>query len=119
MSEYQDPTRGLPMFEAPPPPTGPKAEEYSRDDGRPEKFVAWIQTGEGVHFMLATIGAARRSMHTGDRFSVLGYVHSYRETRSVRINNTFAPWIADELVKRDPGLLDTIERRARKKKGPS
>jgi len=103
------------MFE---PPTGPEAEPYTEGDGRPEKFVKWVQTGEGVQFMLTAIKRARLAMGTDERFSVLGYVHAYRALKKVRINNTFAPWIADELVKRDPRLLDTIERRKRRKVGP-
>ena len=100
---------------APGPPTGPLADIYSHGDNKPEKFVAFLGTNVGVAFMRSAAGAAISALECGDkRFSVLGYIHEYRALNKVRINNTYAPWVADELVKRHPSLLDIIERRKRK-----
>ena len=63
--------------------------------------------------------AARDALQQGhDRVSVLGYIHEYRALHKKRVNNTFAPWVADELVVRRPELLGIIERRVRKMPGP-
>jgi hypothetical protein len=104
---------------APAPPSGPAADSYSRFDSRPEKFVAFILSEDGVTFMANAERAARDALRQGhNRFSVLGYIHEYRAVHKQRVNNTFAPWVADELVVRHPKLLDIIERRVRNMPGP-
>ena len=61
-----------------------------------------------------TVAAQEAVMRGDKRFSVLGYIHAYRVLYRVRINNTYAPWVADELVREHPELLEIIERRKRK-----
>jgi len=103
----------------PAPPTGPAATPYTRFDSRPEKFIAFALSEEGVAFMAKAERAAMDAMRQGEeRFSVLGYIHEYRAVHRERVNNTFAPWVADELVLRRPELMDIIERRVRKITGP-
>ena len=103
----------------PAPPTGPAATPYTRFDSRPEKFIAFVLSEEGVAFMANAERAAMDAMRQGqERFSVLGYIHEYRAVHRERVNNTFAPWVADELVLRRPELVDIIERRVRKITGP-
>ncbi len=100
------------------PPTGPEAKPYTRDDNRRAGYAAFLRTEEGREFLVKAAGAASYDLARGaTRFSVLGYIHAYRANHKVRINNTWAPWIADELVMRHPRLEDIIERRARKTVG--
>ena len=97
------------------PPTGPAAERYSKDDNRPARFDAFLCTQEGQTFIGRAGRAALGAFDAGVlRFSVLGYIHAYRLNHKLRLNNTWAPWIADELVMRHPPLEDIIERRKRK-----
>ena len=101
-----------------PAPSGPAADPYSSFDSRPEKFVAFILSEDGVTFMAKAERAARDALRQGHgRFSVLGYIHEYRAVHKQRVNNTFAPWVADELVLRRPELIDVIERRVRNMPG--
>ena len=100
---------------APGPPTGPLADIYSHGDNKPERFVAFMRSEVGMEFMVAAAQNALWALEIGvKRFSVLGYIHEYRALHKVKINNTFSPWISDELVRRHPSLLDIIERRKRK-----
>ena len=119
--ETFDPTQ-VGMFDEddpPPPPTGPLADPYHNSDNRPEKFIAFMESDNGKTFMARAAGAALAALRQGDaRFSVLGYIHTYRAIHNERVNNTFAPWVADELVARHPRLVDLIERRKRRKAGP-
>ena len=118
MSREESPTSAGDSY-APAPPSGPAADPYSHFDSRPEKFVAFILSEDGVTFMEKAERAARDALQQGhDRFSVLGYIHEYRALHKTRVNNTFAPWVADELVVRRPELLGIIERRVRKMPGP-
>ena len=43
----------------------------------------------------------------------------YRDTKKVRLNNNFSPWFADLLVAKHPQLIDIVERRVRRKIGPT
>ena len=106
----------LPTMRAPGPPTGPLADIYnSHGDNKPEKFVAFLNSEIGVRFMKSVTRAALLAHKDGDRrFSVLGYIHEYRALMKERVNNSWAPYVADELVKRHPSLLAIIERRKRK-----
>ncbi len=104
---------------APAPPTGPTAESYDHEDGRPEKFVAFLATEDGRRFWDCIEDAALGAFQSGARrFSARTFLHKYREREKLRINDHFSPWFADELVSRHPALLEIIERRSRKKVGP-
>ena len=117
--ELPDPDQVSLFEQPPPPPTGPLADPYYSPDNRPEKFIAFIESDDGKTFMARAAGAALAALRQGDaRFSVLGYIHTYRAVHNERVNNTFAPWVADELVARHPRLVDLIERRKRRKEGP-
>lgn len=108
---------GLGLFESPPdPPTGPQAEAYTREEGRPEAFDRFMATEEGETFWWAIRTAALAALEEGEaRFSARAFLSNYRHTRKVRINDHFSPWFADLLVATYPALLDIVERRERKK----
>lgn len=109
----------LDMFDAPDPPTGPKTDTDHRiPDSKDAAFGRWIATEDGRHFMAYAEAEALTAYHAGDRrWSALGYMHVYRATHKRPVNNTFAPFVADELVARHPELLNLIERRERKGRG--
>ena len=100
----------------PAPPTGPAAEPYHKEDGTPEALRAFLATEEGQTFWYAALSEARATSQD-DRFSVLGFIHDFRREHKVRVNNSFAPYLADLLVLEDPDLEAVIERRKRKKEG--
>ena len=107
------------VFTPPPPPTGPQAETYTEQDGRPAAFTAFLASPEGGLFWVAVQAAALTAFQTGEqRFSPRDFLSSYRAQHGVRVNNVFSPWFADMLVERHPQLLAIIERRKRKKAGP-
>ncbi len=109
---------GRDAFRAPSPPTGPEAESYGREDGKPERFAAFLETTDGQAFIHYAASTARQALSRGDkRFSVLGYIHEYRALHRIRLNNSWAPLVADEILKRHPSLEQIIERRARKTAG--
>ena len=104
----------------PSPPTGPAAEVYSREEGKPHAFTKFMESEDGPPFWQALQDAALDAFgHQQTRFSPRGFLAHYRDTKKVRINNNFSPWFADELVAKYPQLIDIIERRVRKKTGPS
>jgi len=101
----------------PPPPTGPLADPYRASDSRPQKFVEFFLSEEGQLLFTQLRGAALSALHMGEkRFSVRAWVDS--DAHKKRINNSFCPWLADELVADSPELLGIIERRVRRKLGP-
>ncbi|MCH8227932.1 MAG: hypothetical protein IIC63_05915 [Proteobacteria bacterium] len=115
---HAHPAEQYDVFRPPPPPTGPEAKPYEREDNRPEAFAGFVETKDGKAFMYYASVAARTALKRGERrFSVLGYIHEYRALHRVKIDNTFAPWVADTLVGKHPELLSIIERRARKTAG--
>ena len=120
MSKYLDQLGGLPIFEPPsPPPTGPEADEYTEEDGRPPAFERFLASEEGQEFWGEIQRSALDASGRGEsRFSCLGFIHSYRDSHKARVNNSYAPWFADILVMAHPELVDIIERRVRKKPGP-
>jgi len=107
--------------QAPPtPPTGPVADPYSREEGKPHAFIKFMESEDGPLFWQALENAALDAFKRQEtRFSPRGFLAHYRDTKKVRINNNFSPWFADQLVAEHPQLLDLIERRVRKKEGPS
>lgn len=104
----------------PPPPTGPQAEPFSRLDGAPEAFLAFLETEDGQRFWSWLVAQAMGALSRGEkRFSTRTSVALFRAVEKVRINDHFSPWFADLLVQEHPELVDIIERRARKKRGPT
>jgi hypothetical protein len=120
MSKTLDQFGGLPMFDdPPPPPTGPEAEPHTREEGKPPAFQRFLESDDGKLFWEEIQSAALEAYRAGEkRFSPRGFLAHYRDTKKVRVNNVFSPWFADLLVAKYPALLDIIERRVRKKKGP-
>jgi hypothetical protein len=115
VDEYQ-----VSLFDAaPPPPTGPLAEVYSREDGKPPAFIKFMDSADGPPFWRALQDAALDTFgRQEERFSPRGFLAHYRDTKKVRLNNNFSPWFADMLVTEHPQLIDIIERRKRTKEGP-
>ena len=103
----------------PAPPTGPAAEVYSREEGKPLAFTKFMDSEDGPQFWRALQDAALDALARQEtRFSTRTFLARYRDDEKVRINDHFSPWFADELVVKYPRLIDIIERRARKKPGP-
>ena len=103
----------------PAPPTGPAAEVYSREAGKPPALIKFMESDDGPPFWLALEEAALAALGRRERrFSARGFLAHWRDTKRVRINNDFSPWFADRLVAKHPQLIDIIERRVRKKPGP-
>lgn len=104
----------------PPPPTGPAAEVYSREEGKPDAFIKFTESEDGDPFWRALEAAALDAFARQEtRFSPRGFLAHYRDTKKVRLNNNFSPWFADMLVTEHPELIDIIERRVRRKSGPT
>ena len=115
--EIPDPDQVGLFEQPPPPPTGPLADPYRASDSRPQKFVEFFLSEEGQLLFTQLRGAALFALHMGEkRFSVRAWVDS--DAHKKRINNSFCPWLADELVADSPELLEIIERRIRRKLGP-
>ena len=114
---YAPPPRSTPPPPTPPPPTGPKAEVHTEESGKPDRFVKFMASDEGItlfdHMKRAALGALRAGRK---RFSVRAWVDSTENL--VRVNNAFSPWFADELVTAHPELLPIVERRVRTRTGP-
>tara|TARA_R110000824_G_scaffold7001_4_gene32119 strand:+ start:695 stop:1123 length:429 start_codon:yes stop_codon:yes gene_type:complete len=104
------------MFDAPDPPTGPTATEYTRDDGTWDRFLAFRYSDEGGKYYRFILDRAYDALdQQKGRFSVRTWTAFYRDEHNVGITNDFTPWIADELVQQEPLLLDIIQRKKRSK----
>ena len=78
-----------------------------------------MESPDGKMVWQHIMDAALQALANGEkRFSVLGEVHVARAITKAKVNNTFAPWIADALVAHEPALLAIVERRVRKKAAP-
>lgn len=100
-------------------PTGPESEGYTKEDGTAEKFVLFKMSESGKLFIDTLHAMAEVALLRGEeRFSVLTAMGVARGKTKLRANNSFAPWIADELCERDPRLLDIIQRKTRRKAAP-
>lgn len=119
--EIQDTKAQVDLFErAPSPPTGPLADPHTREEGKPLGFVKFMESDDGAPFWRALQDAALDAFRRQEtRFSPRGFLAHYRDTKKVRLNNNFSPWFADMLVTEHPHLIDIVERRMRKKAGPS
>lgn len=112
-----DPKQGG-LFDAPPPPTGPKADVFTEADGRTPAFWRFFRSEDGRQFWATIQRDALSALDAGEkRFSPRGFLASYRDREKVRVNNIFSPWFADMLVLAHPELIDIIERRKRTKPG--
>jgi len=104
-------------FELPSPPTGPAVETPTREQNRYVAYLEWRGTRDGS-CVWAYLKARVRELllHKPDpRISVKGLVEACRAELKVEINNTYTAWLADDLVRWDPRLLNLIERRRRRK----
>jgi hypothetical protein len=117
--EVPDPDQVGLFEQPPPPPTGPLADPYSREEGKPPAFIKFMDSEDGPPFWMALQDAALDAFARQEtRFSPRGFLAHYRDTKKVRLNNNFSPWFADQLVVNHPQLIDIIERRKRTKEGP-
>lgn len=107
------------IFALPDPPTGPESKGFMDSDGTPGKFIMFMMTETGYNFYCALERLAVAALDRGDeRFSVLGALHAVRCDTKLRVNNSFAPWFADQLVEDHPRLLHVIQRKPRRKVNP-
>jgi len=118
--EVVDEAQGGLFDAAPSPPTGPLAEAYSREEGKPPALAKFMESEDGPPFWRALQDAALDAFGREEkRFSPRGFLAHYRDTKKVRLNNNFSPWFADLLVAKHPQLIDIVERRVRRKIGPT
>lgn len=105
------------VFDLPAPPTGPAVETPTREQNRYAAYVEWRQSREGACAWVSIKDRVRELLlHKAEpRISVKGLVEQCRAEMTVKINNTYTAWIADDLVRWDPRLLNLIERRKRRK----
>jgi len=103
------------LFDIPDPPTGP-----AKMPSQPNTFagyLAWRRSDAGLKVWRAIEDEALRRLAHGDRrVSPKGLVEWIRAAGN-EINNTHTAWLADDLCRRHPELIDVIERRARRKHG--
>lgn len=79
-------------------------------------YLAWRGTPDGEAFWREMQNRALRAFHGGaQRISVNGLHDEVRRDLKIGSNNTWRPWLADDLVRRYPDLLAVIERRKRRK----
>lgn len=105
--------RGL--FDPPPsPPTGPVPAVVPRAvDGFRGRYEEW-RGGIGGEAYAAIRNWARSDVACGGRrISTKALVERARSLYKIPINNTFTPYIADDLISECPDLLERIERRGR------
>lgn len=118
MSKVLDNIGGLPLFDTPPP-SGPEAEEYTKDEKTQKAFYRLLAEETGQAFWEYLQKAALAALHEGEkRFSVRGALYEFRTLKKGRIANDFTPWFADKLVAHHPELDDIVQRKKRTKDGP-
>ena len=117
-------TSGLPLFgapvrdPAPVPPSGPAVLVPTHKANTMLAYRSWRLTREGQWAFAELERLALTEWHSGAmRIAVKGLVERVRSSLRFQINNTYAPWIADELVESHPELTDVIERRRRRNHG--
>jgi hypothetical protein len=116
--EVLDPDQVGLFEQPPPPPTGPLADRYTREEGKPHAFIKFMESDDGPPFWRALQDTALDALGRQEkRFSTRTFLARYRDDEKVRINDHFSPWFADELVAKYPQLIDIIERRKRTKEG--
>jgi hypothetical protein len=104
------------VSDPPAPPTGPVADVPTREANRYASYLEWRETIRGADAWAWLRNRARSLLLTGEqRISTKGLVEDCRAALKVEINNTYTAWLADDLVRWDPRLLNLIERRRRRK----
>jgi len=79
-------------------------------------YGAWRETRDGLRVWLFLLGRAKAALFGGaKRISVNKLVEEARVELKLEVNNTYRAWIADDLVRAEPGFAHVIERRARRK----
>jgi hypothetical protein len=105
------------VFEPPAPPTGPLADVPTREQNKFAAYVEWRGSLRGATAWRWLQDRALGLLRSGvRRISVNALVEEGRRGLGVAINNTWRAWIADDLVRWDPRLLNLIERRRRRKR---
>ena len=101
------------------PPTGPEAEEFTHEDGMPERYVAWRETEEGERCLRWMAHSAYQLINDGAKRVSVNYLSDLvRVELKIRHCNTWRPWMATDVVKRWPDLLPYIQRKKRKSPEP-
>lgn len=100
----------------PAPPSGPPTDvdaKFSDDDF--ERYLEWKHSEDGKRACKYIVQLALADAKAGRaRISVKMLIEVTRRALQVSLSNTFAPWIADDLVAKYPDeLMSRIERRAR------
>ena len=104
------------VFDLPAPPTGPAVETPTRDQNRYAAYLEWRQTRDGACAWVWIKDRALGLLRAGTtRLSAKTLVEECRQELKVELNNTWTCWLADDLVRWDPRLLNLIERRRRRK----
>lgn len=99
----------------PEPPTGPAAIVPTKGEGTPAAYGAWRESEDGRDAWRWILAQAREALKRGERrVSPRTLVAQCRDVLKVQINDHFSPWVADDLIRAEPALLDVIERRRRR-----
>jgi hypothetical protein len=82
----------------------------------PTVYRAWRGSYGGRLVWDYVLAQAQQLLRTGElRVSVNALVEQARAKFHVDVNNTYRAWLADDLVREEPRLVNVIERRQRKK----
>ena len=104
------------MFDIPDPPTGPAKRPASANTFR--GYLHWRGTPDGEAFWAELVHRTLRLHRSGaQRISVNRLHDDVRGDLKIEANNTYRPWLADDLCRRWPELMAVIERRKRRKAG--
>lgn len=97
-------------------PSGPASPGTDARANTGAAYGAWRATADGLKVWLFLLGRARAAFASGaTRISVNKLVEEARVELKLDVNNTYRAWLADDLVRAEPGLGAVIERRARRK----
>ncbi len=98
------------------PPTGPLADPHPAASGTYSAYLEWLVTEDGIRAFIWVETMALEQLAAGAaRISPRTLVARARDRFKIGINDHYTPWIADDLVTRQPALLELVERRKRKK----
>ena len=100
------------FFDAPSGPASPGADARANTGAA---YGAWRNTGDGLRVWQFLLTRAKQLWHQGaKRVSVNALVEAARQELKLDVNNTYRAWLADDLVRAEPGLDRVIERRVRR-----